>query len=162
MNRERFRIRSLHFAGDLPESLGKTPCENVQTTVRDLVADSLFRPVENENGPYDVELAIIEGRLALKITESTGKDLPILVLSVRPYQKLISDYFILCQSYQEARQNAGPSRLEAIDMGRRALHNEGADLLQTRLADKVEMDHRTARRLFTLICVLHGRRPRNR
>ena len=79
-----------------------------------------------------------------------------LVLSLKPYKRLVKDYFMIVRSYDEAMREGKPSRIEAIDMGRRGLHNEGAESLQERLADKISMDFDTARRLFTLICVLHA------
>jgi uncharacterized protein (UPF0262 family) len=90
-----------------------------------------------------------------EMTNTNSEVLPILVLSLKPYKRLIQDYFMMVNSYEEALVGANPSRIEAIDMGRRGLHNEGAEMVAERLADKIKMDDDTARRLFTLICVLH-------
>ena len=90
------------------------------------------------------------------IRNAEDEALPMLVLSLKPYKRLIKDYFMIVRSYDEAVKDGKPSRIEAIDMGRRGLHNEGAELLMERLKDKITMDHDTARRLFTLICVLHS------
>ncbi len=117
---------------------------------------SLFQPVEDTNGPYDVHLSVREGRLIIRIRNNDGVEMMALVLSMRPYKRIIQDYYIVVNSYEEARSEGKSHRLEAIDMGRRGLHNEGAELLQKRLADKVEIDLETARKLFTLICVLHA------
>lgn len=124
--------------------------------LRDLKRKSAFQPVKDDNGPYDLSLAVEENRLVFRMQNSAGEDLPMLVLSLKPYRRLIKDYFMIVRSYDEAMREGKPSRIEAIDMGRRGLHNEGAEYLQERLADKIAMDFDTARRLFTLICVLHA------
>ena len=127
-----------------------------QIAIRDLKRGSVFKPKGNLEVPYDIALSVEENRLVFRITGSKGRTLPMLVLSLKPYRRLIKDYFIIVRSYHQAMIEGKPSRIEAIDMGRRGLHNEGAELLQERLADKIEMDFDTARRLFTLICVLHA------
>lgn len=124
--------------------------------LKDLKHDNHFQPKNDDNGPYTVALSVEEGRLVFRIKNANGDDLPMLVLSLKPYKRLIKDYFIIVQSYDEAMREGKPSRIEAIDMGRRGLHNEGAALLMERLEDKIELDMETARRLFTLICVLHA------
>ncbi|MGN7438588.1 MAG: UPF0262 family protein [Alcanivorax sp.] len=126
-----------------------------QIALNDLTEASLFQPTEDKNGPYDLELYIEDNRLVFHISNNMGKDLPYLVLSLSPYRRLIKDYFMIVQSYDEAVRDGKPSRIEAIDMGRRGLHNEGAELLKDRLKEKITLDMDTARRLFTLICVLH-------
>lgn len=124
--------------------------------LRDLARSSYFQPINDTNGPYTVEFFTEDGRLILHIQNAIQQDLPYLVLSLKPYKRLIKDYFLIVTSYNEAIKGANPSRIEAIDMGRRGLHNEGAELLMERLSDKVKLDLETARRLFTLICVLHS------
>jgi uncharacterized protein (UPF0262 family) len=122
-----------------------------------LSEDSVFRPVNNNApGPYDLSLSIQDGRLVMDMKSSEGVALPTLVLSVKPYTRLVRDYFMLIESYEKMRQSGTACQLEAVDMGRRGLHDEGATLLIDRLSGKIELDHATARRLFTLICVLHG------
>lgn len=122
-----------------------------------LSEDSVFRPVNNNApGPYDLSLSIQDGRLVMDMKSSDGITLPTLVLSVKPYTRLVRDYFMLIESYEKMRQSGTACQLEAVDMGRRGLHDEGATLLIDRLSGKIELDHATARRLFTLICVLHG------
>lgn len=126
----------------------------------DLAQDSFFQPKMPEAGPgpYALSLAIEENRMVIRITDAAGQELPMLVLSLKPYRRIIKDYFMIVRSYQEAVLDGHPSRIEAVDMGRRGLHNEGAALLMERLQDKIEIDEDTARRLFTLICVLHAGR----
>ena len=126
-----------------------------RAAVHDLETDSYFRPLRPDQGPYTLTLSVQDNRLVIEMENANGEPVPMLVLSLKPYKRLIKDYFMIVRSYDEAMREGKPSRLEAIDMGRRGLHNEGADLLMERLADKVQMDHATARRLFTLICVLH-------
>ena len=151
------RIEKISFR-DIDENAPRSPCEDLRTVIRDLVeGENYFHPTGDEKGPYELEMAVVENRLGFNIRNAQGKDLPSLYISFNPYRKLITDYFILCASYQKARKDAGPSRLEAIDMGRRALHNEGASLLLERLSHRIEMDLPTARNIFTIMCVLHGR-----
>ncbi len=124
--------------------------------LRDLKRESHFKPVHDDHGPYALSLSVEEGRLVFRMQNAQGRDLPMLVLSLKPYKRLIKDYFMIVRSYDEAMREGKPSRIEAIDMGRRGLHNEGAECLMERLEDKITMDMNTARRLFTLICVLHA------
>ncbi len=124
--------------------------------LKDLKANSVFQPLNDTQGPYTLTLSVTENRLVFDIKNVQGTALPLLVLSLKPYARLIKDYFMIVQSYDAALQNGSPSRIEAIDMGRRGLHNEGAGLLIERLGDKIQMDQDTARRLFTLICALHA------
>ncbi|PCK00534.1 MAG: hypothetical protein COA45_01785 [Zetaproteobacteria bacterium] len=123
--------------------------------LHDLKQDSYFQPADDNDGPYALELYIEENRLIFHTQNNSGKDLPYLVLSLTPYRRLIKDYFMIVSSYDEALREGKPSRIEAIDMGRRGLHNEGADLLMERLSGKIELNFDTARRLFSLICILH-------
>lgn len=123
--------------------------------LRDLKESSHFQPNGDNNGPYTLELYIEDNKLIFHIQNKNKEDLPYLVLSLKPYRRLIKDYFIIVNSYDEAIREGKPSKIEAIDMGRRGLHNEGAELLQERLSGKITLDFNTARRLFTLICVLH-------
>ncbi|MGB0719831.1 MAG: UPF0262 family protein [Bdellovibrionales bacterium] len=124
--------------------------------LRDLKTESHFLPRGHSQKPYTIALSVEENRLVFRITDAQGATLPMLVLSLKPYRRLIKDYFMIVRSYDEAIRIGKPSRIEAIDMGRRGLHNEGAELLKDRLSDKIDMDLSTARRLFTLICVLHA------
>ena len=108
-------------------------------------------------GPYKLLMRVEEGRLALDISSETGEALETLVVPMSPFRRVIREYFAICESYYQAIRNASPSQIEAIDMGRRGIHNHAAELLQERLADKLDVDFDTARRLFTLLCVLHIR-----
>lgn len=124
--------------------------------LRDLKQDSFFQPINDDDGPYTLELYIDDNKLVFHTQNNNKQDLPFLVLSLTPYRRLIKDYFLIVSSYDEALRDGKPSRIEAIDMGRRGLHNEGAELLMDRLSDKIKLDHDTSRRLFTLICILHS------
>ena len=132
-----------------------------ETALRDIRNDNFFQPDNDKNGPYHLNLYIEENKLVFNIKNKNEEDLPFLVLSLKPYSRLIKDYFIIMQSYNDALNNGKPSRIEAIDMGRRGLHNEGAELLIERLNDKIDLDFNTARRLFTLICTLHSGKTHN-
>lgn len=126
--------------------------------IYDLLEDNVFEPIEHgETGPYILHMSIEENRLGLEIRTEDGMPLTKVVLPLTPFRTIIKDYFMVCESYYTAIKRATPSQIEAYDMGRRGLHNEGSDLLRERLAQKVRIDHDTARRLFTLICVLHIR-----
>lgn len=121
----------------------------------DLLAKNFFNPRGNYTGPYELEISIEENRLVLEIADATGIKLPLYILSLRPYRGLVKDYFMICESYIAAAKSHDRAKLEAIDMARRGIHNEGAELLQARLKDKIEVDFDTARALWTLICVMH-------
>jgi len=123
----------------------------------DLMEENDFRPAVEHPGPYVLLLRIEESRLVLDIRDEAEQPLSAVHLSLAPFRKIVKDYFEICESYFAAIKAASPSKIEAIDMGRRGLHNEGSELLRERLQGKVEMDLDTARRLFTLICVLHIR-----
>lgn len=110
-----------------------------------------------EAGPYHVNLALKEDRLVFSISTTEDRHIKDLSLPIRSFRSIIRDYFLICESYFDAIKTMSPSQIEAIDMGRRGLHNEGAHLLEERLGELVELDHPTARRLFTLLCVLQMR-----
>ena len=123
----------------------------------DLLEENSFAPVAPRVGPFHLRIGLEESRLILDLRGTDETPLDRLALPLQPFRAIIRDYFLICESYYKAIRTATPSRIEAIDMGRRALHNEGSEILRERLAEKVEMDLDTARRLFTLICVLHIR-----
>ncbi|HYB08143.1 MAG TPA: UPF0262 family protein [Alphaproteobacteria bacterium] len=123
----------------------------------DLLEGNHFIPVGDYDGPYNLRLSIEENRLIMDIQDERDAPLTKVALSMLPFRKLIKDYFTVCESYFQAIRKSTPSQIEAIDMGRRGLHNEGSELLRERLAGKIEVDFDTARRLFTLLCVLHIR-----
>ena len=126
--------------------------------IYDLLEENHFAPVGDYEGPYSLHLALEENRLLFDIrTEDDEQRLGVVTLPLSPFRRIIRDYFTICESYFQAIKTASPSKIEAIDMGRRGLHNEGSELLKERLDDKITVDFDTARRLFTLICVLHIR-----
>ncbi|UOM32898.1 UPF0262 family protein [Acuticoccus sp. I52.16.1] len=123
--------------------------------VYDLLEENVFRPVGVGPGPYRLILSIQENRLVFTIRSEAGEHLVAHMLSLTPLRKVVKDYFLICESYFSAIRSAAPAQIEAIDMGRRGVHDEGSRLLAERLEGKIEVDHATARRLFTLICALH-------
>jgi uncharacterized protein (UPF0262 family) len=123
----------------------------------DLIEESHFAPVGDSSGPYSLHLSIVENRLVIDVRTQKEQPLGKVILALSPFRRIVKDYFTICESYYQAIRTSSPSQIEAIDMGRRGLHNEGSDLLRERLAGKIELDVTTARRLFTLICVLHIR-----
>ena len=127
------------------------------TAIADLLEDNSFVPASGRRGPFGLHLAIEENRLNLDIRSAADDSSETVMLPLAPFRRIVKDYFIVCESYYEAVRSGRLGQVEAIDMGRRAVHNEGSTLLIERLADKVAIDHATARRLFTLICVLHLR-----
>ena len=126
-----------------------------QVAIFDILEDNQFSLDDGPLGPYRLRLAIVEKRLVVDIFSKDRSPLTTFVLSLSPLSKLIKDYFLVCESYYEAIKTAPPSRIEALDMGRRGLHDEGSRLLIERLKGKITTDFETARRLFTLICTLH-------
>lgn len=126
--------------------------------IYDLVEENCFQPLsETEviSGPYRLNLSLQDARLVFDVTFEDGGQVATHILSLTPFRKIIKDYYMICDSYYAAIKTATPSQIEAIDMGRRGLHNEGSQLLLDRLSSKITMDFDTARRLFTLVCVLH-------
>jgi uncharacterized protein (UPF0262 family) len=123
--------------------------------IYDLLESNSFTPEGSGGGPYRLVLGIEENRLTFDIQLEDGTPHGKIMLSLTPFRKVIKDYFLICESYYKAIRNAPPSQIEALDMGRRGLHDEGSTLLRERLKGKIEVDHDTARRIFTLICVLH-------
>ncbi len=126
-----------------------------KVAIFDLLEENVFAPVGSDGGPYLLHLAIEENRLVFDIRLEGGDPHGKVLLSLTPFRRIIKDYFMICESYYDAIKTAAPAQIEAIDMGRRGLHNEGSETLKERLSGKIEMDFDTARRLFTLICVLH-------
>ncbi|TMJ83894.1 MAG: UPF0262 family protein [Alphaproteobacteria bacterium] len=124
--------------------------------IYDLLEDNTFAPNdEEEQGPFALHLSITGARLAFEIRRADGTPVVAHLLSLTPLRRVVKDYYTVCDSYYTAIRTATPDRIEALDMGRRALHDEGSNLLMERLSRKVTLDFDTARRLFTLICVLH-------
>ena len=125
--------------------------------VYDLLEENYFRLADDTPGPYDVHLAIRDNKLRLAVRCADLAAERRIALALTGFRKIIKDYFTVCESYYAAIRAASPSRIEAIDMGRRGLHDEGSERLRQRLAADVEIDTNTARRLFTLLCVLQLR-----
>ena len=123
--------------------------------IYDLIEQNVFAPAEHDGGPYSLHLSMAESRLVFDIRLADGTPITAHLLSMTPFRKIVKDYFLICDSYYAAIRTASPERIEAIDMGRRGLHDEGSHILMDRLKDKVSVDFDTTRRLFTLICVLH-------
>lgn len=130
-----------------------------EVAIYDILDANYFAVEGRDDGPYALKLGLAEDRLVLHIESAAagaaGANPVTHMLSLTPFRRIIKDYFMVCESYYQAIRTAPPSRIQAIDMGRRGLHDEGSAVLKERLKGKVDVDHDTARRLFTLICALH-------
>lgn len=149
-------LKSVHL-----DEADKTPVlrQERELALKSLSEGSRFQPANTDiPGPYDLKLGTHDARLVMQMTGADGAALPALILSLKPYTRLVRDYFMMIESYETMRRGGTADQLEAVDMGRRGLHDEGATLLIERLSGKVSLDHQTARQLFTLICILHGQR----
>lgn len=130
-----------------------------RVAIFDLIEDNQFKPLESPSGPYMVRLALDEGRrLQFEVSTTLGVPRAQFSVSMVPFRRLVKDYFLICESYHNAIRTATSAQIEAIDMGRRGLHNEGSRLLSDSLRNQAEISFNTSRSLFTLICSLH-RRP---
>lgn len=121
----------------------------------DLLEENSFAPIGAPDGPFHLYLSIQDRRLVFDIRDQDDAAVGAFHLSLSPFRQVIKDYFQICEAYFEAVKRLPPAQIEAIDMGRRGIHDEGSRILAERLEGKVQTDHATARRLFTLICVLH-------
>ena len=158
-------IENDHYIVELNIDADSLPVTNVEmqherrVAIFDLLEENEFRPLESEKGPYLVDLSLRDGsRLDFVVRRSTGTDIGTYTLSMTPFRRIVKDYFLICESYHNAIRTATSAQIEAIDMGRRGLHNEGSRLLTDSLRNSIEIEFNTSRRLFTLICSLH-RRP---
>lgn len=151
------RLARVVLEGEPLTRLSALQQEDRDQAVRDLAQESSFAPDHQSAGPYILHLSIQEGRLVLDIRDPDDNPLQAFGLALGPFRRLIKDYGLLVESHEQAVLEGREARIQAIDMGRRGLHNEGAGLLQERLRGKVRMDLPTARRLFTLLCVMHRR-----
>ncbi|MEH6677819.1 UPF0262 family protein [Phenylobacterium sp.] len=149
------RLQSVEIDQDSLGAISRDQEQERQIAIFDLLESNHFAPDGAVEGPYDLHMGLMENRLVLDVRGPAYEKRHILSLS--PFRMLIKDYFMICESYYQAIRNATPAQIEALDMGRRGLHNEASELLRTRLAGKIETDLDTARRLFTLICALHHR-----
>ncbi|MEH3090849.1 UPF0262 family protein [Agrobacterium tumefaciens] len=144
----------------LDESIGRsTPDVEHERAVAifDLIEENNFEPIGHVGGPYRLNISLVDAKLVFSITTEEGTDVATHILSLTPFRRIIKDYFLICESYYEAIRSSTPSQIEAIDMGRRGIHNDGSQTLMDRLSGKIKMDFDTARRLFTLVCVLYWR-----
>ncbi|MFV0298960.1 MAG: UPF0262 family protein [Hyphomicrobiaceae bacterium] len=126
-----------------------------EVAIYDILDGNHFAIDGRDDGPYELNLAIAEDRLVMTVGSQSGEPPMTYMFSLSPFRRIIKDYFMVCESYYQAIRTAPPSRIQAIDMGRRGLHDEGSQVLGERLKGKIDVDHDTARRLFTLICTLH-------
>lgn len=126
-----------------------------EVAIFDILESNFFSLDGRDEGPYTLNLGTAEDRLVLAVGQQASDSVFTVVLSLTPLRRVMKDYFIVCESYYRAIRTAPPSRIQAIDMGRRALHDEGSRVLLERLKGKITVDNDTARRLFTLICALH-------
>jgi len=123
--------------------------------IYDLLEENTFAPIASDEGPFTLHLSITGSRLMFDIRRADGSPVVAHLLSLTPLRRLVKDYYTVCDSYYAAIRTATPDRIEALDMARRGLHDEGSHVLMERLERKVKLDFDTARRLFTLVCVLH-------
>lgn len=140
-----------------PASLRPTgPFDRDRTVaVTDLLAENTFSVSGRTGDAFRLRLSLSEGKLVLDIADGEGAPVVRHILSLTPLRRVVKDYFLICDAYRAAANQPGSAHLEAIDVGRRGLHNEGAEILRDRLTNKIAVDFQTARRLFTLVCALH-------
>lgn len=129
-----------------------------RVAIFDLLEENEFCPLDSPSGPYMVTMTLVDDRLILNVKRTNGIDRGIFPLSIKPFRRIVKDYFMICEAYHDAIRTATSAQIEAIDMGRRGLHNEGSRLLSDSFRNTIEMDFNTSRRFFTLICALH-RKP---
>jgi len=151
-------IAELHIDEDsLPVSSIEMQHER-RVAIFDLLEENEFRPLESERGPYTLKISLQDGRkLVFDVKRTNGSDRGTYTVSLVSFRRVIKDYFMICESYHNAIRTATSAQIEAIDMGRRGLHNEGSRMLTDALRNQVEIEFNTSRRLFTLICALHRR-----
>lgn len=131
-----------------------------RVAIFDLLEDNAFHPLESKKGPYILELKLQgANKLIFSLSDNSGQHFKNVPLSLTPFRRIIKDYFMICESYHNAIRTATSAQIEAIDMGRRGLHNEGSRLLTDCLRNQIDIDFKTSRRFFTLICSLHRRKP---
>ena len=154
-DRTKHRLQSVEIDEESLAAVSRDQEQERQIAIFDLLEENYFYPEGAESGPYDLRMGLMENRLVLDVRGPDYEKRHILSLS--PFRMLIKDYFLICESYYQAIRNSTPQQIEALDMGRRGLHNEASELLRTRLTGKIETNLDTSRRLFTLICALHWR-----
>ena len=156
------RLSGVVLDGEIPSTLPPALEADRAQAVADLAAENHFVPLTVKSatpprGPFMLHLAVQDGRLLFDIRRGNGTRLAVIGLALGPFRRLMKDYQLLVDSHMKAVEEGRAERVQAIDMGRRSLHNEGATLMRERLSGKVAIDFATARRLFTLVCVLHQR-----
>lgn len=153
-----------HYIAELHIDEDSLPVASIEmqherrVAIFDLLEENEFKPLDSERGPYTLRLSLQDGRrLAFEVARTNGSPRGTYTMSLVPFRRVIKDYFMICESYHNAIRTATSAQIEAIDMGRRGLHNEGSRMLTDSMRNQVEMDFNTTRRLFTLICALHRR-----
>jgi uncharacterized protein (UPF0262 family) len=150
-----FRIASIELDEKTVARRTREIEQEREIAIYDLLEENSFAPAGSAGGPYRLVLGITENRLVFDIRLEDDASHGRVMLSLTPFHRVVKDYFLVCESYYKAIRTAPPSQIETLDMSRRAIHNEGSKLLRERLTGKIDVDFDTARRLFTLICVLH-------
>ena len=153
--RQMHRLQSVELDEESLAAVSRDQEQERQIAIFDLLEENYFHPEGAEKGPYDLRMGLVDNRLVLDVRGPAYERRHILSLS--PFRSLIKDYFMICDSSYQSIRSSSPAQIEALDMGRRGLHNEASEVLRNRLAGKVETDVDTSRRLFTLICALHWR-----
>ena len=156
------RLARVRLIEDRPRHRTPEIQQELDVAIYDLIEENSFRPLPRQGetvppGPYLLGMGMAERMLLMELRTEAGDPVTELRLSLSPLRGVIRDYFSICESYFDAVRRLPPSRIEAIDMGRRGIHDEGAEILTERLAGKIETDQGTARRLFTVICALQFR-----
>jgi uncharacterized protein (UPF0262 family) len=149
------RIVSIHLEDAAALRQSAEAEQERAVAIFDLIEENEFVPSVDHPGPYHLILAVADNKLVFDVRDTAEQEIYKFILSLTPFRRIIKEYFDVCESYFAAIKTSSLSQIEAIDMGRRGLHNEGSEILRDRMAGKVEMDFGTARRLFTLICALH-------
>jgi uncharacterized protein (UPF0262 family) len=149
------RIVSIHLEDAAALRQSAEAEQERAVAIFDLIEENEFVPSVDHPGPYHLILAVADNKLVFDVRDTGEQEIYKFILSLTPFRRIIKEYFDVCESYFAAIKTSSLSQIEAIDMGRRGLHNEGSEILRDRMAGKVEMDFGTARRLFTLICALH-------
>ncbi len=149
-----FRLSDVVLDGSIGRSTPDIEHERA-VAIFDLLEENNFTPAGHFGGPYHLKLSMVDGRLVFEIKTESGEDVATHILSLTPFRRIVKDYFMICESYYAAIRSSTPRQIEAIDMGRRGIHNEGSQTLMDRLEGKISFDFDTARRLFTLVSVLY-------
>jgi len=151
--------RITHISFDDPALVARNPDleHERRVAIFELLEDNFFKLKNGQDGPYRVVLSLTDRGINLSVRQLDDQFICDIKVSMTPFRRIIKDYFLICESYYEAIRSATPDRIETIDMARRAMHNEGSELLQEKLEEDVSVDQETARRLFTLVSVLQMR-----